>query len=108
MGYAGSRSHGGPMFCRTADSDKGGCMKPEDFDLFATLVKQRSGLMLTREKAYLLESRLMPVARKYNLHTLEDMAQAVRSSRDETMMSDITEAMMTNESSFFRDLKPFK
>ncbi len=37
-------------------------MKVEDFDMFSTLLKQRSGLVLSRDKAYLLESRLMPVA----------------------------------------------
>ncbi len=82
-------------------------MKPDDFDLFAVLVKQRSGLVLTREKAYLLESRLLPVARKYNLKSLEDMAQAIRSTRQEAMMADVTEAMTTNETFFFRDQKPF-
>jgi chemotaxis protein methyltransferase CheR len=82
-------------------------MKPEDFELFSTLVKQRSGLMLTPEKAYLLESRLFPVARKHNLKSLEDMAQQLRSKREEALMFDITEAMTTNESFFFRDQKPF-
>lgn len=82
-------------------------MKPEDFDLFAVLVKQRSGLVLTRDKAYLLESRLMPIARKWSLKSLDDLAQAVRSKRDDTMLRDITEAMTTNESFFFRDQKPF-
>jgi chemotaxis protein methyltransferase CheR len=82
-------------------------MKPEDFELFSTLVKQRSGLVLTPEKAYLLESRLFPVARKHNLKTLEDMAQVLRIKREEALMFDITEAMTTNESFFFRDLKPF-
>ena len=82
-------------------------MKPEDFDIFSTLVKQRSGLILTRDKAYLLESRLTPVARKWNLKTLEDMAASVRTKRDEQMLRDITEAMTTNESFFFRDTKPF-
>ncbi|MDX2028602.1 MAG: CheR family methyltransferase [Alphaproteobacteria bacterium] len=82
-------------------------MKPEDFDLFAQLVKHRSGLVLTREKAYLLESRLLPVVRKYNLKALEDMAQAVRANRQEDMLRDITEALVTNDSSFFRDWRPF-
>ena len=82
-------------------------MKPEDFDLFSSIVKQRSGLTLTKEKAYLLESRLMPVVRKYNLKSLEDMASALRAKRDEMMLRDITEAMTTNESFFFRDQKPF-
>jgi chemotaxis protein methyltransferase CheR len=82
-------------------------MKPEDFELFATLVRQRSGLVLTPEKAYLLESRLLPVARKHNMKSLEDMAQLLRSKREESLMFDITEAMTTNESFFFRDQKPF-
>jgi chemotaxis protein methyltransferase CheR len=82
-------------------------MKPEDFDFFATTVKQRSGLILTRDKAYLLESRLMPIARKWNLKGLDELANAMRSKRDEAILRDVTEAMTTNESSFFRDQKPF-
>ena len=82
-------------------------MKVEDFDMFSNLLKQRSGLVLTKDKAYLLESRLMPVARKWNMKGLEDLAQAVRSRKEEALLRDITEAMTTNESSFFRDQKPF-
>ncbi len=82
-------------------------MKVEDFDMFCTLLRQRSGLVLTSDKAYLLESRLMPVARKWNLKGLDELAVAVRSKRDEALLRDITEAMTTNESSFFRDQKPF-
>jgi chemotaxis protein methyltransferase CheR len=82
-------------------------MKVEDFDMFSALLKQRSGLVLTRDKAYLLESRLMPVARKWSMKGLEDLAGSVRTRRDEALLRDITEAMTTNESSFFRDQKPF-
>lgn len=82
-------------------------MKPEDFDLFSVLVKQRSGLVLTKDKAYLLESRLIPIARKWNLKTLDDLATMVRTKRDEPLLRDVTEAMTTNESFFFRDQKPF-
>ncbi|EGY01647.1 chemotaxis methyltransferase CheR [Nitrospirillum viridazoti Y2] len=82
-------------------------MKVEDFDMFCTMLKQRSGLVLTKDKAYLLESRLMPVARKWNLKTLDELAATVRARKDENLLKDITEAMTTNESSFFRDQKPF-
>lgn len=82
-------------------------MRVEDFDMFSTLLKQRSGLVLTRDKAYLLESRLMPVARKWNMKGLEELAITVRTRKDEALLRDITEAMTTNESSFFRDQKPF-
>ena len=82
-------------------------MKPEDFDIISKIVKDRSGLVLTQDKAYLLESRLMPVARKRNMKGLEDLAQTLRTSRDEGLLREITEAMTTNESFFFRDIKPF-
>ena len=42
-------------------------MKVEDFDLLSRMLYQRSGLVLTKEKAYLLESRLMPIARRWNM-----------------------------------------
>jgi len=82
-------------------------MRVEDFDMFATLLKQRSGLVLTKDKAYLLESRLMPVARKWNMKGLDELASTVRTRKDEALLRDITEAMTTNESSFFRDQRPF-
>jgi len=82
-------------------------MKTEDFELFSVLVKQRSGLVLTPDKTYLLESRLMPVARKWNLKSVEDIANAIRARRDEILLRDVTEAMTTNETFFFRDIKPF-
>lgn len=82
-------------------------MKPVDFELLSSTIKQRSGLVLTPEKAYLLESRLLPVVRKYNLRTLEELVDTVRKKREEVLLRDITEAMTTNESFFFRDQKPF-
>ncbi|MCL2469142.1 MAG: protein-glutamate O-methyltransferase [Alphaproteobacteria bacterium] len=82
-------------------------MKQEDYDLFATLLKQRSGLVLGRDKVYLLESRLTPVIRKHGLKSLEELAQSIRSKRDEPLLRDVTDAMTTNESFFFRDSKPF-
>jgi chemotaxis protein methyltransferase CheR len=82
-------------------------MRPADFDLLANLLKLNSGLVLTPDKAYLLESRLTPVARKWQLASLEALADKVRNRPDDALLRDITEAMTTNESSFFRDTKPF-
>lgn len=82
-------------------------MKPEDFEFISALVKQRSGLVLTKDKAYLLESRLMPLARKRGLKGLEELIAQVRSRKEEPLIKEITEAMTTNESFFFRDIKPF-
>ena len=82
-------------------------MNVTDFEIIAELLKERSGLALNKEKAYLLESRLNPVARKWNLSGFDELAQAIRTKGDEALLVDVTEAMTTNESFFFRDQKPF-
>ena len=83
-------------------------MNVTDFELIAQLLKERSGLALNKEKAYLLESRLNPVARKWSFSGFDELVQAVRNNKDEALLVDVTEAMTTNESFFFRDQKPFE
>lgn len=73
----------------------------------ATLVRERSGLVLSEDKAYLLESRLTPIMRKQGMNALEDLIAAVKTKREEGLVGEIVEAMTTNESLFFRDSKPF-
>lgn len=82
-------------------------MNNQDFDFLSGLLKERSGLMLTPDKVYLLESRLTPLARRRGLDTLDALVQKLRTSRDESLIKDVTEAMTTNESFFFRDSTPF-
>lgn len=82
-------------------------MRPQDFDTLSKLLKQQSGLVLTPDKAYLLESRLTPIARKWNLAGIEQLADALRSRGDPIQIRDVTEAMTVNESFFFRDTRPF-
>jgi chemotaxis protein methyltransferase CheR len=83
-------------------------MKPEDFQFISQMIKQRSGLVLGQDKLYLLESRLMPVARKKGMKGLDDLIAVLRTNREEALARDVTEAMTTNESFFFRDIKPFE
>jgi chemotaxis protein methyltransferase CheR len=79
----------------------------EDFNLLKGILKERSGLALSEDKHYLLESRLMPVARKLGMAGLDDLIRAIRTERKEALLRDVTEAMTTNESYFFRDNQPF-
>ncbi len=82
-------------------------MNVEDFNLLAKLIRDKSGLNLTKDKGYLLESRLLPVARQHGLKALEELVMRLRSRPDNALIRDIVEAMTTNESFFFRDVKPF-
>ncbi len=82
-------------------------MKSEDFEMISSLLKKRSGLILPKDKVYLLESRLTPIAHKRGLETLDELLEEVRRYSKEDLLTEITEAMTTNESYFFRDNKPF-
>lgn len=82
-------------------------MRPDDFDFIAKLLKERSGLLLGRDKVYLLESRLTPIARRRGLESLGDLIAHMRRERDEALVRQVVEAMTTNESFFFRDNTPF-
>jgi len=79
----------------------------EDFELLRRIVKTRSGLTLSPDKAYLLENRLMAVARKWGMNDIEGLATTVRDATNEELLREITEAMTTNETLFFRDQTPF-
>jgi chemotaxis protein methyltransferase CheR len=81
-------------------------MTPAEFEFVAQLLKRRSGLVINSDKLYLLESRLGPVGRKHSLAGLPAIAAKLKAG-DEALARDVTEAMTTNESFFFRDKTPF-
>jgi len=81
---------------------------PLDYDYLRKLVKDRSGLVLTADKQYLVESRLLPVARKGGLSGLSDLVQRLKGPNAQALAVEVVEAMTTNESFFFRDKLPFE
>jgi len=81
---------------------------PDDFKHMSGLLRARSGLVLNEDKAYLLESRLTPLTRKFGMKSLDELIAEVRGKKDSALITEIVEAMTTNESLFFRDTKPFE
>jgi chemotaxis protein methyltransferase CheR len=77
-----------------------------DYDFLRRLLKERSGLDLSSDKQYLVESRLIPLARRNGLTGIAELAAKIRSGAD-ALTSDVVEAMTTNETFFFRDKIPF-
>jgi len=82
-------------------------MTPKDFDFLRDSLKRHSGLVLSADKQYLLESRLLPVARKAGFERLSALIGALKAENTEALMTAVVEAMTTNESFFFRDKMPF-
>jgi len=82
-------------------------MTESDFEFLRGFLKQRSGLAMTAEKRYLVESRLGPVCRRFNLAELRDLVAVLKLGRDSAAERAVVEAMTTNETFFFRDRTPF-
>jgi chemotaxis protein methyltransferase CheR len=82
-------------------------MQPDDFGFLARLLKERSGLVLTKDKGYLVENRLMPVMRQKRFKTLADLMRAVQTGEPE-LSERVVEAMMFKDTGFFRDWRPFE
>jgi chemotaxis protein methyltransferase CheR len=80
---------------------------PLDYEYLRKLLRERSGLVLAPEKQYLIESRLMPVARRASCASITDLVRRLREPDSEPLKAEITEAMTINESFFFRDKIPF-
>jgi chemotaxis protein methyltransferase CheR len=82
-------------------------MTPLDYDYLRKCLKERSGLVLAADKQYLVESRLLPVARSAGFANLGDLVRALMLGNADALMTAVVEAMMTHESFFFRDKIPF-
>jgi len=79
---------------------------PSDYEYLRRLLKERSGLDLSADKQYLVESRLVPLARKAGLPGIGELVQKMKGGA-EALTAEVVEAMTTNETFFFRDKIPF-
>jgi chemotaxis protein methyltransferase CheR len=80
---------------------------PLDYEFLRKLLKERSGLDLSPDKQYLVESRLVPLARRAGLPGITELVQKMKAGSAEALTADVVEAMTTNETFFFRDKIPF-
>jgi chemotaxis protein methyltransferase CheR len=79
---------------------------PLDYEYLRRLLKERSGLDLSSDKQYLVESRLLPLARRTGLGGITELVQKMKSGAEQ-LTTEVVEAMTTNETFFFRDKIPF-
>jgi chemotaxis protein methyltransferase CheR len=79
---------------------------PIEYEYLQKFLKERSGLVLSADKQYLVESRLIPLARRSGLSGISDLVAKMRTGAEPLIVA-VVEAMTTNETFFFRDKIPF-
>ena len=82
-------------------------MKLDDLILISSIVYRRAGIVLGREKDYLIDTRLAPIARQFGHLSIEKLVEGIRRGNAEAEEAAV-EAMTTNETLFFRDKQPFE
>lgn len=82
-------------------------VSPADFAFVANLLRQRCALVLEPGKEYLVKARLTPLAQKHGLGGIGQLIERLRGS-DNGLSTEVVEAMVTTETSFFRDIHPFE
>ncbi len=81
-------------------------MNQPDYEFLRKLLRDKSGLDLSSDKQYLIESRLLPLARKAGLASISDLVLKLKDGSS-SLINQVVEAMTTNETFFFRDKVPF-
>ena len=82
-------------------------MTPPDYEYLRKLLKDHSGLDLSADKQYLIESRLLPLSRKCGVAGISELVQKMKGGSS-SIVAQVVEAMTTNETFFFRDKVPFE
>ena len=63
--------------------------------------------MLDPSRDYLFETRLSKLLRNQGMSRVDELVRSLRAPRNPVLERAIAEAMTINETSFFRDLRPF-
>lgn len=79
-----------------------------DYGYLRELVFSHSHNVLDPSRDYLFDARLNKVLRNQGMSRIEELVHHLRASKDTALERAIAEAMTINETSFFRDARPFE
>lgn len=83
-------------------------MTEQDYSFLTKLLLDRSAIALEPGKEYLLEARLGPVAKRNGHASIAEFIEQLRKPGAQRLTKELVEAMVTTETSFFRDIHPFE
>jgi chemotaxis protein methyltransferase CheR len=77
----------------------------QEFAFVSGLVRREAAIVLEAGKEYLVEARLLPLARRTGTPTVSEFV--ARAQRERALADQIVDALTTNETSWLRDREPF-
>ncbi len=83
-------------------------MTPQEFNYLRLMLNERSGLALSDDRRELLEARLRPVLKTFELPSVSALVLALMQPDAEYLRMRVAQAASVQESYFFRDKAPFQ
>jgi chemotaxis protein methyltransferase CheR len=78
-----------------------------DVEVIRRVVHERTGITLGDDKEYLITARLRPVVVASGVGSLGDLVARLRTDPPPALVGMVVDALVINETSFFRDVHPF-
>ena len=83
-------------------------VSPVQFAFLRDLLRSRTGVVIDDSKQYLVVARLLTIVRQRAIPSLDTLVDRIRKTGDKALEKDVLNAMMTHETSFFRDKGPYE
>jgi chemotaxis protein methyltransferase CheR len=80
----------------------------DDFEYIRGLIHRQAAITLDDGKEYLAETRLHALAQREGIKSVGELMTKLRVDPRHCLQNKVVEAMTTNETSFFRDIRPFE
>ena len=78
------------------------------FQFAQKLIAERTGLALGERDKYLVEARLLPLARQQHMDSVDQLIETVRAGASNGLPDQVLDALLPKETYFFRDNHPFE
>jgi chemotaxis protein methyltransferase CheR len=82
-------------------------LSAHEFAYISGLVRRDAAIVLDAGKEYLVEARLLPLARQSGLTTVSEFVNRAQQRPEPELHRKIVDALTTNETSWYRDNEPF-
>jgi chemotaxis protein methyltransferase CheR len=83
-------------------------LETQEFEYLRQFLAHHSAIMLDEGKGYLAESRLTPLAYREGMDSVQELVAHIREKSFSDLHRKVLDAMMNNETWFFRDHLPFE
>ena len=79
-----------------------------DLSYIIDLMKKKSGIVFSKDKSYMILSKLQLLLKKYGFNKVDNLILAIKSDKYNGLTDELVDALAINETYFYRDKYPFE